>query len=359
MKRKSKHIFFVQSDFHYMICRSIIKENGLKEADCYFVCKRGIQVEKGIQTYPFPIDGGLKYYLLHRKEIDTFYKGCEVTTYTPFRFLFPKKKYIKDVVFFEEGLSSYRLKEEVIKELHANDKYKKLKKNIKYLLRPIIMSLVNKYSRGFVAGLFDNNEISPLYQTTIYVCSPQAYEYWDHPLLNRNLLKIDVDKSEKYDVPKGSFFLVLERFSGNQTYTHDSYMRCVRAMIEYCVDHNMTEVWTKFHPADWNNKEKALQELNYCAKGFNVKFHFFDGHLEYLALQDDGLCFISISSTILYYAPILGKTNKSVSFVRYLYGIDDNFKKYIQLYGDIDRFVEFFSEEVECLNATNDFHLGK
>lgn len=347
MSRKEKHVFFVQSDFHYMICCSIIKQNRLELNSCYFVCRRGVKIEDRMQLYPFPFEGGLKNYLLNRKSVGAFYKDCDVTIYTPFRFLFPRRVYAKDSVFFEEGLSSYRLKEEVVRKMR-HSVIQHLKRILKYLYCTLVMSVLKKDVRAYVAGMFDNTEIDPLHTTTIYTCSPNAYADWNSQLLRKKVLTSFVNTVEHYDVPPKSFFLVLDRFASSAIYSHDAYMKCVRAMLNYCSDNHINEVWTKFHPADWQN-ESAKHDLEECAKGLNIKFKFFEGHLEYLAVQNLGIKFISIGSTILFYAPILGNTNSSVSFVRFLYDIDDKYKSYIGLYGGIDSFICFFSEQVECL----------
>ena len=92
----------------------------------------------------------------------------------------------------------------------------------------------------------------------------------------------------------------------------------------------------------WKNLKK-------CREGFNLKVHFFDGRLELLALLNINIHFIAENSTILYYAPVLGSTNKSISFVKLMYKLDERYKGLISQYGGMERFVDFFSKNVECL----------
>lgn len=346
MKRVEKHLFYVQSDFHYLICRSIMKRNGLKAENCYFVCHRNVRVDDDVRLYPFPIEGGLSYYFHHRKDIDSFFDNADIYTYTPFRGLFPKRKSANDNFFFEDGLASYRLKENVIKKRLSTEESGS-ENPVKKLLKRIMTRLVKKDSRFFLTGWFHEDVVDPQRRTLLYVCSSQAYAEWAHPFLDRIVLKMEANITEKYNVPRGSYFLVLDRFSNGCVYDVENYKKCVRMMLDYCVNRQVKEIWAKFHPADWNNKN-VMKELEESAKGADISIKLFDGRLEYLAMQNINIHFISLNSTILFYAPVLGNTNRSVSFVRYMYEADDKYKSFIHLYGGIERFVEMFSENVEC-----------
>lgn len=347
-KRKEKHLFFVQSDFHYMICESIIKQNELNKEQCYFASKRGVKIGNGEQQYTLPLEGGLMYYLSHRKEVESFYKDCDVTYYVPFRG-YPRERDVKNLVFFEEGLSAFCVRSAISENRQSRSKRERLFGGIRRKFRVYLTRLlVKKDMLQFIDGIYYRTDDELKAKMQLYVCSSRSYEEWAHPLMHRTLLKINAECSEKYNVKQGDCLLVLDRFSKGAVHYPENHIKCVRAMLEYCKMRRCEYVWVKFHPGDFGNKD-VKRTFEECARKINLKIQYFDGRLEYLALQNIGVHFVSIHSTILFYAPMLGDSNKSISFVRYMYEIDNKYKEHIQLYGGIERFLDFFSERVECL----------
>ena len=348
MTKGKKHLFLVCSDFQYVICKSIIRENALKTEDCFFVSRRGVKLEKEDLTYPFPYEGGFWYYMLHRREVNSFFAGKDISVYVPFRGSF-FSKYVHKMNYFEEGLSIFRDSIKISKGISDGKNGKgfvcQVISHLKSILKKI---LIKEEALFFVDGFYSDREAEPLENSFLYGCSPYALKQWSHPLLEKRILNIGIEPPIKYDVKEGSYFVVLERFSSSNFYDLENYKICLRTIFSYLEKWGVEEIWTKFHPADYKN-EHAMEEFEKCREGFNLKVHFFDGRLELLALQNINIHFIAENSTILYYAPVLGSTNKSISFVKLMYKLDERYKGLISQYGGMERFVDFFSKNVECL----------
>lgn len=344
--KKEKHLFFIYSDFHYVICKSIILSNNLKKEDCFFVCGRGMTVEKEDTEVPFPMEDFTSFYkkiisfIKNYKLIHSFFSNYDIVAYIPFCLFFPVGLYVKDVVFFEEGFSSHS---KCIPDLTNKGAREKLKNAMKRL----ISYFVKKNVRAFLF-LYQSIDVVPAYNTRLYVCSDSSYEPCNYPKLEKIVLNIPQLDNEKYAIPFGSYFVVLDRLSNiYRCYSLDNYFRCINRIANFCRFNGVDEIWIKLHPVDGKlNDAKIIAEKEFIRNGIRVKWY--NGRLEMLAMQNKNITFIGTHSTILYYAPILGNTNRSVSFCKFLASIDKDYSNFISLFGGIDRFVDVFSKNVEC-----------
>lgn len=345
-----KHIFYIQSDFHYMICKSIIALRKLDNRQCFFVCRRGMTVEEGTNNCDL-LEGKnqsffnrVLYLVFNYEKVKRWFGDGDVVVYLPFRFLYPSRLFVKEIVFYEEGFSAY-------KTIIPRIKYSFLKQVIKDVFKKSFAFLLGNSARAFLMYT-DLTAIAPKFDIKLYICTPIAYSAINNPHVRKELLPISCTTTINYNLSPHSYFIVLERFSeAGRTCTLEGYKRCVKKMFDYCTKQGIHEIWTKFHPADWTNSD-ALNHLMECNKGYDLDIHFFDGRLEFLALQNRGIVFLSTSSTILYYAPILGNKNESLSFCKYLASIDDRYNNFMQSFGGIEKFVEVFSENVNCIDLT-------
>ena len=124
--------------------------------------------------------------------------------------------------------------------------------------------------------------------------------------------------------------MVFDRFNTSiGFYSLQNYKMCLAKMVDYCKQNHVREVWGKLHPADWQFKDaKDIAETFFMDEG--VGLNWYEGKLEMLAMQDNHITFLGTNSTILFYAPIFGMSNKSVSFSRYLASIDDKYNQFIR-----------------------------
>lgn len=344
--KQEKHLFFIYSDFHYVICKSIILSNNLKKKDCFFVCGRGMTVEGEDTEVPFPMEDFGNFFekiigfARNFRSIHTFFSNCDIVAYIPFSLFFPIDLYVKDVVFFEEGFSSHS-------KCIPNPPKKNAREKLKSVIKRFISYIVKKDVQGYFS-LYQSVDVKPVYNTRLYVCSDSSYEPCNYPQLEKIILKIPQIDNEKYSIPFGSYFVVLDRLSNiYRCYSLDNYFRCVNRIANLCKSNGVNEIWTKLHPVDWKlNDAKIIVEKKFIRNGIRVKWY--NGRLEMMAMQNKNITFLGTNSTILYYAPILGNSNKSISFCRYLASIDLRYRKFLQLFGGTDEFIEIFSKNVEC-----------
>lgn len=344
--RRERHLFFIYSDFHYLICKSIISVNHIPQEECFFVCGRGTEVGDGDQVCPFRLYGSksiwgrLVDYFVDFREIRSFFGGCDIIAYIPFRFIFPVEPYVSKIILYEEGFSAY--KKECSKNLPSRN-------IIKTLLGAGLIALVSTDLWGYFS-LCRSYERDPSGLMKLYVCSEGAYQHFDSPFIDRDILKISkLEQDYQFPIPSGSYFMVFDRFNTSiGFYSLQNYKMCLAKMVDYCKQNHVREVWGKLHPADWQFKDaKDIAETFFMDEG--VGLNWYEGKLEMLAMQDNHITFLGTNSTILFYAPIFGMSNKSVSFSRYLASIDDKYNQFIRGFGGIDEFVSIFSEHVECL----------
>ena len=88
----------------------------------------------------------------------------------------------------------------------------------------------------------------------LYVCSEGAYQHFDSPFIDRDILKISkLEQDYQFPIPSGSYFMVFDRFNTSiGFYSLQNYKMCLAKMVDYCKQNHVREVWGKLHPADWS-----------------------------------------------------------------------------------------------------------
>ncbi len=345
---REKHLFFITSTFHYLVCKSIILENQLNNKDCYFVCGRGTSIEQGMQTFPLPMGvrgnvvNRFKFYLRYPQLVHSFFGDSYVIAYLPFSYLFPRQSYVNEIVFYEEGFSAYRRT------------FPKLRNTIKRTFGEFILKQLMRFVKEDVRGyllLYDKMTDAPTQRTKLYVCSPTSYTHYGY-VFEKKIVDISKVSLNEIDttIKNGSFFVVLDRISSHgRPYQLDNYLKCLHEIIRFCSSHGKHEIWSRLHPADWDF-ESAQLFIESCFNEEGIKINWYKGGTEMLAKQDKSITFIGTNSTTLYYAPLLGATNKSYSFSKYLASIDPAYKVFLGIWGGVDEFVDIFSKNVNCLD---------
>ena len=340
---KEKHVFFVRSDFQFVVCKGIITHYGLHSEDCYFVTDRNTEVEDykqspiyGIGRY-FRFDERCMYLFKHYKIVKNFLCDSKLTVYMPFSNHY-SSYYNYDYVFYEEGFSAYKEYLE-LEEVESKSRHR-VRRLLVFLISPL-----NKKIRGYLMG-FICNELKPMKKTRLISFSKDCYPNIHNDLINKIVISVPKQPVELYTIPYGSVIIVLDRLVAfGRPFDLCSYKNCIIHELKWLKDRGIKNVYIKFHPADCDNSDSKrwVEELLHLN---SIEFTVFDGKLEYLALQNIGVFFLGTNSTILFYAPLLGDTNKSISFFKVLAAVDDKYKCFIDGWGDFEK---IFSKNVACL----------
>ncbi len=341
---KEKHIFFVWSDFHYIVCKGIIEAYGINPEDCTFVVDRATKVEDGLNQSPIYGIGHyllfgerVKYFLKNRKHVKAFFRNAKVTVYYPFPFRYPSHTY-NDYVLYEEGLSSYKKVE--YNDTNHNAFLLMLRKLFVFMISPF-----SKQIRGYLIG-FICQERKPLKKIKLLSFSEDCYQHVQEPLVEKGVISVPRITVEGNDIPENSVVFVLDRISEfGRPFALDNYRDCVVQEIKKLKTEGVKKVYLKYHPQDYNY-EGSKGWMENILNEYQMEYAQFNGRLEYLAIQNIGIKFIGTNSTILFYAPILGKTNKSESFYKRLAVRDEQYRVFIEGWDD---FEHFFSKNVKCV----------
>lgn len=340
---KKIHIFYIQSNFHSQVARGIIQRYDIPPDSVYFVIQRNVP-KPDIGGLIFDESGkGLKdrfwFYIKHKVELRQLFKDSYVCAYFPFDYYFPLKKYYDEYFFYEEGLSSYF---DVPKKRSFKRFFNSLFKSfLAFACGPFIC----QNAKGFLVES-SNTRVVPNDKYNLIAFSKEAYG----TIKSDNVKKIVVQpvRTEVKTGIKNSYILVLDRLSsGWKPYEVNNYFEALNNLFDQ-VDLSNRPVYVKRHPADGDCVD-SRSNINMLLQRYCKDFCFFDGSLEDVALDDNDNIFIGSNSTILFYAPIFGKTNKSVSFFRLLAKRDDKYREFLKLWGGEDAFCEMFSHNVECL----------
>lgn len=341
--KRNKHIFFVRSDFQYIVCKGIIENLELKAQDCIFVADRNTIIGNkynqstiyGIGKY-LNFNERCKYYLKNLRLVNKFFRQGVITVYIPFQYRYASHDYNR-FVYYEEGLSAYK-----VKEYHERNGEKGL------IIRKLFVMLLapfNKQVRGYLMGFVCQNN-TPKNKVEIYSFSKLCYRNVLERYVEKRVITIPKECDEKYHIEKNSTILILDRLSEfGRPFNLDNYIYCIKKCLERFKSLGINQIYLKYHPADYDNKT-GCKQIDMLLEDAGIKSTLFSGRLEYLAMQNLGIRFVGSSSTVLFYAPLLGKTNLSESFYKWLSDIDEDYKLFISGWGN---FEDFFSMNVQCI----------
>lgn len=344
METKTKHIFYIASYFHLLMVESIISYEKLPKDSIFFITCRGTKLPEKYKD-KLLYDGTnrhFKYRLqLYKREkinIQNFFKESRIVSYQSYQLAFPDFWLFDEYHFFEEGLSAYG--DNWVKRISFKQKVTMWGK---CMLTNVLFPFADRRIKGFIMGnVFTSFKLK--HKANLYA-NEKAFAYYD---LNPNLRKVVVPMSKQdasSDI-KNSIILVCDCLTGSNCHlSPEKYLSALSDTLSG-IDLKGKKVYAKLHPSDFKNENVQNSIKNVLP---NVIPQFFNDNLEEIAVSDLGNTFIGTSSTILFFAPILGKTNKSISFARRLASSDDVFDRFLGLFGSTERFVELFSQNVECL----------
>lgn len=337
------HLFYIESYFHLLVVDQIIRVKEISLDDCFFVTERGVQLPECYRDHLL-YDGNseglfsrIKHYYSRKLNLKDYY-GKEICAYQPFQFYFPSKCYFAKYVFFEEGFSAYSSRQ-IPKEGRRN------KRSItkEWIVR-LMLPFARKNVKGIVGGI--SCESNNPFETTLYRLSDNAYK----GLEGEKSIKLEtvkaVNKPFEPSVIKDSMVVVMDRLTAQgRPFDDKVYLDVLMKAIEDCHDQKR-KMYVKLHPADSRNKD-ASERIMVRLSTYSPEL--ITENLENLAVCNQNNVFLGSNSTVLYYAPILGDSNKSVSFARMLAQKDEKYRTFLANWGGTESFCELFGKEVECL----------
>lgn len=344
METKTKHLFYITSNFHLLMSESIIQYKKLPVDSIFFVTSRGIKLPEkyaGKLLY----DGTLghfmyrvKLYRREKKRFQEFFGDARIVSYNSYQLAFPDYWLYDEYHFFEEGLSAYG--HNWVKRITFK---KRMATHAKFVLVNLLFPFASKKIKGFVLGnTFTSFKLK--HKASLY-SNEKAFVFYD---LNPKLTKVVVPivKQDSNCAIKDSVIMVCDCLSGtNKHLDADKYLEVLKETLSQ-MDMTGRKMYVKLHPSDYKNE---VVQNSIKAVLPDITPVFFNENLEVIAASDSGNTFIGTSSTILFFAPVLGKSNNSISFARKLAKTDPVFDRFLSLFGSTDKFVELFSQNVECI----------
>ena len=337
------HLFYIQSNFHALVAGSIINQFNLPVEDVFYVLQRNVtKPHTGNLLFDesgLGFTGRLKFYFNHKNELKQLLRDSYVCAYFPFDFNFPFRYYYNEYVFYEEGLSSYS----VVTGSRGAMRY--ISTLVKNMLSLILFPFVHSNIKGFLLESCNIRKY-PSRKTKLISFKDDAYSVLDHKNIYKKV--VSAPCQVKCSHISNSYILVLDRLSAaGRPYSLENY---IETMDEVFKSLNMTDkkLYVKQHPADSGNvdtKRIICDMLN----SQKYEYEFFSGSLEEIAIEDKSNTFVGSNSTLLFYAPIWGKTNKSISFVNILAKKDALYRRFLDNWGGLDSFCDLFSKYVKCL----------
>ncbi len=340
---KTIHLFYIQSNFHILVVKGIINHENIDPKDVYYIIQRNVkQPEEGTLLFDESgkgFGGRIKYYIKHRQFIRQILRENQVCAYAPFDYYFPLCNLFDNTAFFEEGLSSYACasREGIVKR-YVNSLFK-------YLIASLLVPFISSNERGFLVEAC-NTRKHPKQRTLIFAFSAAAYKTVQSEKVERVSVKPVAPKIDS--IITDSNVLVLDRFCAEgRPYALNNYFDTLRETFNKI---NLAEkpLYVKLHPADGKNDE-AKRTICDLISGYVTGFSFYENSLEDIALNDNRNTFIGSNSTVLFYAPVWGCTNKAISFVRLLAEKDKDYKSFLMRWGGVEEFCRLFSNNVICL----------
>lgn len=344
---KELHLFYVESNFHLIIAEGFIENEDIKKADCLFVTHRGVRLPK---TYSDCLlyDGTISQfkervhlYKKNKKYYNELFKNRRVYSYAPFQFLFPTIRYFSEYNLMEEGFSAYSVPK-VISNAKAI-RYELFKALYINLLFPF----ASKNVKGFLMGMSYSSPKAKR-QTSLLVSNAGAYEKID---LGKKVRKVvvPINRTEDTTSIKGQIIIVLDRLSKKgRPFDDNTYLSVLKDVMTQ-LGYKANKILVKLHPADSRMGIEAKSRVEKLLNDIGITPIFIDTNLEEVALSNAHNTFIGTNSTLLYYAPVFGKTNKSISFSRVLSNADEQYSHFLEKWGGTERFCELFSKQVKCL----------
>lgn len=340
------YLFNIASNFHLLLALSYIRYKRIDAEDTLFITYRGVRLPGVIRdrllfdSSSTTFMGRWKFFLMEKDRIKKQINGKNIVSFSPYQFFHPLKRYFHEYSFIEEGFSAYTNKK------HVSTAKGILKELFKIVFINLRFPFQSKNVKGFLLGIDYSYKVSRNYE--IIVCSDDAFcRCVQDKYMRKCVIPIASDFKTEYRI-MNSIIIVMDRITpAGRPFDKDNYFSVLKKIL-ITIDHINTPLYVKMHPSDYGSK-KSKDELRCLFQSVGINAMFIDGNLEIIALSDNNNTFIGTNSTILYYAPIFGKSNSSISFARLLAQKDTSYTSFLDGWGGVDVFCELFSKQVKCL----------
>lgn len=341
------YLYYVESNFHLLLSLSYITHIGIPVTQVYFITHRGVKLPQEYSDRhlydgtEIRFLGRIKMYLNHRHKYKELFKGKEVLCFSPFQFRFPTRRFFSKYSFIEEGFSAYACS---LPQISRKAKFYEV---LKIILLNLLFPFDGNNIRGFLMGNAPSSD-KVSRPTDIIVSNEQAYA---SSRVFTSLRRIVIPFCQPYrgvGAIRDSIIIVLDRLNQNgRPFDKITYLEVLRDALGAIGVMNKAML-VKMHPSDSIWTEQTVLVNKYFEE-VDIDINIIDDDLENIALSDAGNTFIGSNSTILYYAPIMGKTNVSISFAALLAKKDAKYNDFLKLWGGVDEFCRIFAEQVTML----------
>lgn len=338
------YIFYIYSNFHLLIADNIIINYKIPQNNILFITSRGIKLpDKYADCFLYDNQqlgfwGRIRWCYQNRSFIRERIGGSYACVFFPFRKVFPSKRYFDDYIFFEEGFSAYGPKRPEC------DTFAVVKEHLKFLLIDILMPFFDRKAKGLIAGISAcTNNFS---KGHLIKLSKLAYPGFDNmDGLDVQILTNFKGSGNGRDI-SNSLIVVMDRLSSaGRPFNVNTYLDLLKEAI-LKISTVGEKLYVKMHPADFITGD-TRNLVTDTLSDYNMMLIY--DNLENLASCNRSNTFLGTNSTILYYAPILGPSNRSVSFARQLAEKDGEYCEFLGIWGGVDAFCDLFSENVDCV----------
>lgn len=342
------YLFYVESNFHLLLSLSYISSINLSKEDVLFVTHRGVVLPKEYSDRLL-YDGTecrfkerITTYNQNKKRIKKLLCNRNVVAFSPFQFRFPICTFFRDYGFIEEGFSAYM----------CNVRHAGIRERVGEFVKLSIVNLLFPFAprnvKGYVMGV-SYSKNSSRKRKEIVVSHEAAYSLKKYtPYLRKIVVPIHTVESQQTEI-KNSVIIIMDRLNSfGRPFDRNNYLAVLKNVIKelelYC-----RKTYIKMHPSDFKHPESVDVAREFFSKN-GIPFMMANYNLESIALSNNNNTFIGANSTILYYAPIFGNTNKSISFSKLLASVDESYSAFLEGWGGTEKFCELFAKQVTILN---------
>lgn len=341
MKNNSKlHIFYIGSYLHLLVADSIIRSKTISLKDVWFITYRGITLPSQYSNNLLFDEAKIskkQFFLKNYFKLRTKLNNSVTCAYMPFQQEFPVLNFFDEYIFFEEGLSAY--------DISLNYSVFNRSLYLKRLLNACIKSII--FNKKILGLYYGRNYGSPFsIDCTLVGLTSTAYSHTIISNCKYEVVKI-AEKPLKTSYIKDSFIIIMDSTHAvDRMESADNYLKILSDTLK-CQNIGQRKVYLKLHPDNYKDKHEAV-ELIQSYIGF-LNFEIIDESLEDIAMNNQNNIFYGNNSTILFYAPILGKTNKSISFARINAERDSSYMHYIKRWGGLEGLLSLLKQQMVCL----------
>lgn len=335
------NLFYVGSYSHLIVADAIISEKHLPLDKVLFVTYRGVKLpECYVNRLLFDesiISGRLIFFIKNFRKLNRVVKGKKIFGYFPFQQEFPVLKFFSEYFFFEEGLSAY----DSSLNFNVFDRKRFIKQTIK---QKIISLFLNRNLSGLYNGRNNGSPFS--FGCTLVGLTKESYQFVQINDCSHEVVHF-TGKPLKQSSIKNSVIIVMDStHASDRMESADNYLKILSDVLkEY--DFKSKNIYLKLHPDNFGDIDNAIKFIKSYLHF--IDFTIIDESLEDIALSNQHNTFIGNHSTILFYAPIYGDTNKSVSIARITAERDSVYSNWIKRWGGIDGLMSLFKKQVNCL----------